>query len=160
MAIGPTFVNGFETSWANITVKIGGQSITGLTGISYGDGIEESLETGMGTAHRPTRRSVGKYMPEEGTLTGFAADIQEIMQQAALLSVPPGNWAGSTFTIVVQYQRVTSGELRTHTLKECRILGVSESYSEGAELLKAELKFRPMEIDRDGMVGYSRLPSI
>lgn len=149
-------VNGRSASWGHITVKIlPGQEVTGLTAATFSDQLEESKESGTGLAHKPTRRSAGKYTVGDCSLTGFASDIQAVCDLVA--SLPQGrgrSFGASEFDVLISVAYMDFEPVRQVQLHKCRIMGVSESYQEGPELLKTDLTISPMYISRNGLTLF------
>jgi hypothetical protein len=148
-------INGRACSWSSISLKAEGIPLLGITELTYGDSVEEAI--GYGLSAVPSRRSYGRYQTSEGSIKGFASDIDELVKLWAARSTPPGNWSGSELTLCINFAFTDSEPLRTHTLNRVRLLGIEESFTEGPDLLMGSLKIRPMTIERDSIVGFDRI---
>jgi len=151
---------GRSTSWHNIVAKIDGVPFSGFTEITFGDTLEESLGWGMGLSGKPARRSHGKYTPDEATVKGFRPDLITFLQQLSAKSGPSNSYSATEFVFIVSFAFTEAEPVSTTVLDRCRVLGVTESHSESADLSMLEIKFRPMTVERDGMAGFDRLPQL
>lgn len=111
MAALPTtpLINGRAYDWASIALQMLGQTVMGITAISYGNKQEKVNNYGAGTA--PVSRGYGKREPN-ASVTLEMKEVERI--QAAL---PPGGSLLDVkpFPIVVSYVN-DSNALITHTL--------------------------------------------
>lgn len=151
---------GRGTSFQSIVAKVDGIPYSGFTEISWGDSVEEALGYGMGVAGRPTRRSHGRYTPDECTVKGFRPDMVKFLQQLTAKSGPSRSYSAAEFVFIVSFAFTDAEPVSTVVLDRCRVLSVSESHTDGSDLSEMELKFRPMTIERDSMGGWDHLPQL
>ncbi|MCG8476208.1 MAG: hypothetical protein MI784_12140 [Cytophagales bacterium] len=105
-------VNGRTYSWSDITVNILGNPVAGITAVSYED--KQEMENVYAAGNKPVARGYGK-IESTGSITLLADEVESLMSAAPngrLQEIPE-------FDIVVAYE-TESGEVKTHTLKNCR----------------------------------------
>lgn len=145
-------INGVQISWSSVKLKIEGVPYFGITGIEYGDAVEQAYAYGIGRHHAPRGKTAGKYTPDPLVLTVWkstgAAIREDIHTRAAgrgLARVPS--------TIIIQYIE-GSDDVITIEASQCTLVKVEESAEEGTDALSEKLTFMPMRILRDGVAMY------
>lgn len=137
-------VNGDVLSWGSITVKIGGEEVKGLTGISYDHKRERTKVYGMGAHHAPRGRTKGKYVPGNPKIKGAKTTMQAI--RTLLAKKGGGKSYGDTeFEIVVQAVEDDETPL-TVELRRCVYLGLSANHEENPDPLTEEVELDTMGI--------------
>ena len=126
-------INGRAYDWPSIRLQLLGQTVAGVTAISYDDMQEKVNNWGAGTM--PVSRGLGKY-EAKGSVTLEMKELERI--QAALPAggriqdIPP-------FPVVVSY--VNSSNLQiTHTLHGCEFMGNKREIKTGDTNIEVELE--------------------
>ena len=109
-------INGRAYDWASLRAQLLGQTIAGITALSYEDMQEKVNNHGAGTM--PVSRGYGKY-EAKGSLTLEMKELERI--QAAL---PPGGRIQDIppFPVIASFVN-PSNQLVTHTLHNCEFTG-------------------------------------
>ncbi|BDD07520.1 hypothetical protein [Aureibacter tunicatorum] len=105
-------VNGRTYSWSDITVNILGNPVSGITAVSYED--KQEMENVYGAGEQPVARGYGK-IEATGSITLLVDEVEALMnasESGRLQEIPE-------FDIVVAYE-TSQGEIKTHTLKNCK----------------------------------------
>ncbi len=127
----PVLINGVAHDWASITLNIMGQSIAGVTKITYSE--EQTVENNYGAGNLPVSRGYGQINP-----TGSITLLGETVAALELLS-PSGRLQDlGMFPIIVAY--VPKGGLRrVHRLTRCEFTGNSRDVSTGDTKIEVEV---------------------
>lgn len=125
-------INGRSYDWASIRTQMLGQTIAGVTAVSYGHKQDKVNNYGAGV--NPVSRGYGKREPN-ASLTLEMKEVERI--EAAL---PPG---GSLldiapFPVVITYQNA-SNQLITHTLHNCEFTENKREVKTGDTNIEVEL---------------------
>ncbi len=128
-------INGRAYDFASIQLQLLGQTIIGVTAISYGH--KQGKTNNYGAGVNPVSRGYGKREPE-ASLTLEMKEVERI--QAAVEQTQPG---GSLldikpFPIVVSYV-TPENALITHTLHECEFLENKRDMKTGDTSIEVEL---------------------
>lgn len=146
-------VNGNQFSWGSISVKINGDRYYGFTAIGYGDSRERVMAYGMGRAHAPRGRSLGKYTTEPVTLTGWKDTMAAL--RSALAQAGDGTSFGDTVCqIVVQYVEAGNTPV-TVELEDCVMTKATSTDEESPDPSKEEAEFSCMRIRRNGLTLFA-----
>jgi hypothetical protein len=126
-------VNGAAYAWANIRTQLLGQTVAGITAVSYEDTQEKVNNYGAGV--NPVSRGMGK-VESKASLTLEMKELERI--QAAL---PPGGRIQdiAPFPIVVSYLN-PSNALITHTLHNCEFTNNKRDIKTGDTNIECELE--------------------
>lgn len=151
---------GRGTSWQNITARVDGVSFSDFTEISWGGSLEETLGWGMGLSGRPSRRSHGKWTPDDCALKAFRSEGLRFLQLLSAKSGASNSYSAVEFTLIVNFALMDSEPTSTVVLDRCRVLTVAESHAEGSDNSVMDIGFRPMSVELDKMAGYDRLPQL
>lgn len=148
-------VNGNLYSWGSIIVKIGGESYSGFTSVSYGDKRERSVQHGMGRHHAPRGRSAGKYSADNTKLGGPTSTIHAVRQALAAMAADGKSYGNAECQVVVQY--VEPDETPMHVeINRCALATDTSSHDEGPDPLKGEIEFSTMYIVRNGLTLFDQ----
>jgi len=143
-------VNGFITSWSDISFKLNGERYYGITEINYSDTRKRTKVYGMGRTGTPRGRTRGKYEVGEVTVKmDFPAFVA--LRDAIAAESSDGNSYGDVeFEGVVQYTYGADDETHTDKLFRLTFDGVTNGASEGPDALMIDVTFDCMGISRDG----------
>ena len=135
-------VNGRAYDWASIRVGLLGQTVAGITGISWEDMQEKVNNWGAGI--NPVSRGYGKY-EAKGSITLEMKELERI--QAAL---PPGGRIQdiAPFPIAISFVN-SSNALINHTLHNCEFLGNKREVKTGDTQIEVELELIVSHITRN-----------
>ncbi len=128
-------INSRAYDWASISLQLLGQTIFGVTAISYGHKQEKTNNYGAGV--NPVSRGYGKREPE-ASITLEMKEVERI--QAAVQQAQPG---GSLldikpFPVVVSYV-TPENALITHTLHHCEFTENKRDIKTGDASIEVEL---------------------
>lgn len=151
-------INRRASSWGHLVITAGTIRSDGWTALEYSDDKEESLGRTMGMAAGPSLRSEGVYTPGQCKLTGYAGKVDAFLQQLSAIAPEPGNVSSIDFLLTATFAPRNGDPVRTIVLEETRILGISDSYADGPDLLMTDLKIQPLRIIRNGIRLWSALP--
>lgn len=147
-------VNGFITSWSDISFKLNGERYYGITEISYSDTRTRTKSYGMGRTGLPRGRTRGKYEVGEVTVK-FDFPAWVALRDAVAAESSDGNSYGNVeFEGTVQYTYGADDETHTDELSGLVITGVTNSASEGPDALMVDVTMDCMGITRDGKTLY------
>lgn len=125
-------INGRAYDWASIAVQLLGQTILGITAVSYKYRQEKVNNFGAGV--NPVSRGYGKREPE-GSITLEMKEVERIQAAVpaggSILDIPP-------FTIAISYVNA-SNMLVTHTLHNCEFLENGRELKTGDTNIEVEL---------------------
>ena len=126
-------INGRAYDWASLRAQLLGQTVAGITALSYEDMQEKTNNYGAGI--NPTSRGLGKVEPK-ASLTLEMKELERI--QAAL---PPGGRIQdiAPFPIVATFIN-TSNQLVTHTLHNCEFTNNKRELKTGDTNIEVELE--------------------
>ena len=126
-------INGRAYDWASLRAQLLGQTVAGITALSYDDSQEKVHNWGAGV--NPTSRGLGKY-EAKGSLTLEMKELERI--QAAL---PPGGRIQdiAPFPIVASFVNA-SNQLITHTLHNCEFTNNKREIKTGDTNIEVELE--------------------
>ena len=130
-------VNGRTYSWSDITVNILGNPVSGITSVTYEE--KQEMENVYGAGDMPVARGYGK-VEVTGSVSLLVDEVEALMANAPsgrLQEIPE-------FDIVVAYE-TDKGEVKTHTLKNCRFKGNKREAKAG------DMK---MEVSMDLLVSH------
>jgi hypothetical protein len=117
-------INCVETSWASLTVVIGGVVVTGITGIDYED--DQVIENVYGAGQQPVARGYGNIQCK-GAITLLRSEVENIRTASAtgrLQDIAP-------FDIVCSFVPVQGGQIITHKLRNCQFKKDSTTLKQG-----------------------------
>ncbi|MBO2009171.1 hypothetical protein [Hymenobacter negativus] len=125
-------INGTAYAWADIRAQLLGQTVAGITAISYG--VKQEKVNNYGAGNNPVSRGIGKREPN-ASITLEMKEVERI--QAAL---PPG---GSlldikSFPIVISYVNPVN-QLITHTLHNAEFTENKREIKTGDTNIEVEL---------------------
>lgn len=131
-------VNGTAYAWSQIDLKILGQSVNGVTAISYEDNQE--MQDNYGAGNRPVSRGYGK-IECKASMTLEMAEVEAL--QAAVNSgrvqdIPE-------FDVIVSFMP-DGGIVRNHTLKNCRFKGNKRDVKQGDMTVEVEMELQVSHI--------------
>jgi len=124
-------INGQAYTWAQIKINILGRQIIGVTKITYKE--SEEMQDNFGAGNRPISRSYGK-IETEASIEMYMEEIEALQAatpEGRLQSIPE-------FDIVVSYQP-TLGQIKNHTLHNCRFKENSREPGNEDMAIKAEI---------------------
>ena len=126
-------INGTAYAWADIRAQLLGQTVAGITAVSYEDTQEKVNNYGAGT--NPVSRGLGKIEPK-ASLTLEMKELERI--QAAL---PPGGRIQDIkpFPIIISYVN-PSNMLVTHTLMNAEFTNNKREIKTGDTNIEVELE--------------------
>ena len=126
-------INGAAYAWANLRAQMLGQTIAGITALSYEDTQEKVNNWGAGSM--PVSRGLGKY-EAKGSMTLEMKELERI--QAAL---PPGGRIQdiAPFPVISSFVN-PSNQLVTHTLHNCEFTGNKRDLKTGDTNVECELE--------------------
>ena len=135
-------VNGRAYDWASIRVGLLGQTVAGITGISWEDMQEKVNNWGAGI--NPVSRGYGKY-EAKGSITLEMKELERI--QAAL---PPGGRIQdiAPFPIAISFVN-SSNALINHTLHNCEFTHTQREVKTGDTQIEVELELIVSHITRN-----------
>ena len=113
--------NGTEFSWPSYTVKVNGEEITAVKGVSW-DHEVEGVEHVYGTGQKPSGRTRGRYKPGDSSITFYRS-----------------GWL-----------YVEGGDVFTTVLEDCRIIGNGGKAEEGTDASEVEVKISFMRAVENG----------
>jgi hypothetical protein len=128
-------INGRAYDWASMRPQVLGQTVAGITAISYEDTQEKVNNMGAGTL--PVSRGYGKY-EAKASLTLEAKEVERLMAAARaqgltrLQDIPP-------FNIPVTYVN-DSNALVTHTIHNCEFTNNKRDLKTGDTNSEVELE--------------------
>lgn len=126
-------INGASYAWADIRVQLLGQTIAGITAVSYGHKQEKTNNYGAGV--NPVSRGIGKREPDGCSITLEMKEVERIQAAVpaggSLLDIAP-------FPIVVSYVN-PSNVLVTHTLHNCEFTENKRDMKTGDTNIECEL---------------------
>ena len=126
-------INGRAYDWASLRAQALGQTIAGITALSYEDNQEKVNNWGAGTM--PVSRGLGKY-EAKGSITLEMKELERI--QAALpvggriQDIPP-------FPVISSFMN-PSNLVVTHTLHNCEFTGNKRELKTGDTNVEVELE--------------------
>jgi hypothetical protein len=126
-------INGRAYDWASLRAQLLGQTVAGITAVSYEDTQEKVNNYGAGI--NPTSRGLGKIEPK-ASITLEMKELERI--QAAL---PPGGRIQdiAPFPISISYVN-TSNQLVNHTLHNCEFTNNKREIKTGDTNIEVELE--------------------
>lgn len=149
-------VNGNLYSHGSIVAKVNGIPFTGFTQIDYGDKLTIGKGYGLGSSRGPRGRTRGKYETDEVKLSAFLDSGQALIDALSVLSLSPLSYGGVEFLLTVQY--IEPGNVPiTNVLERCRIIGVTQSNSEGPDALMMDFGIDCMAIYRNKKTLFSKV---
>lgn len=142
---------------------IGGAPYVGVTALDYADMIEDALVHGANRDGAPLGSTSGKYVPDVCKIT-MLADVfrKKFLPQHAALSLAVGGIAtisAHRFPIIVNFREGLAPP-DVDILSGCRVLGVSDTYAEGADVKLTEVTVRVLSITRNGIALFDRSRSL
>ncbi|BDD07441.1 hypothetical protein [Aureibacter tunicatorum] len=123
-------VNGRTYSWSDVTVNVLGNPVAGITEVTYEE--KQDMENVYGAGDRPVARGYGK-VEASGSISLLVDEVEALMAEAPngrLTDIPE-------FDVVVAYE-TESGDVITHTIKNCKFKANSRSFKTGD--MKMEVK--------------------
>lgn len=149
-------VNGNDLSWGSIIVKVGDVPFYGFTEVSYGDKRTREYGYGLGRHHAPRSKSAGKYEPDMLVIKGHKRSVSALLDALQALAEQQGfsSFADAQFQTVVQY--IENDAEHTDIIDGCTVESVKDAHTEGPGLLMQDIEARPMTVERDGKVMFSR----
>ena len=148
-------VNGALLSWGSLKLDIADEPLVGIDNITYGDKLEVTEYYGMNKSQSAMGRSRGKYSTDETKITGAASTIEYLLKAVAAQSADGKSYGEPLFDLSLMGAEKDSSQTIDVQLEDCKILGVSATYGEGADVLKQELTIKPLRIRRSGLTLYS-----
>lgn len=149
-----TTVNGFECSWAQMTISLDADTDTtvGLKEIKYSDTVDgASLVYGPGSA-KPRGSTKGRSAPTCSAV--FFRRSWDLFAAAHLKGVA-GGFTEKQMVLTVSYT-VDTGDIRTDKIRGARIIKVEAGGSDGTDPAEVSVEFLPLGIDwHDGVVMVS-----
>ena len=125
-------INGRAYDWASLSAQLLGQTIAGITAVSYG--VKQEKVNNYGAGVNPVSRGYGKREPE-ASITLEMKEVERIQAAlppgGSLMDIPP-------FPVVIVY-RNSSNQLVTHTLHNCEFLGQKRELKTGDTNVEVEL---------------------
>jgi hypothetical protein len=134
-------LNNVVPSWVDIRVRIDSVEIAGITGLSFGDKVEDEMV--YGSRRLPRGRTRGRYVVDDASMTVHHDTFLEIIGALG------DGWGDKVFEVVEQIS-LPNGRISTTVLESCRMKGAPGGGEEGVSALTRELPFSPMRIKRDG----------
>ncbi len=149
-------INGNDVSFGSIRAVIDGERYFGFTEVGYGDKRTRTYGYGMTKDQAPRSKSRGKYEPDPCTLKGPKSSMQALRSalQAKAASEGETSYGDVEFDIQVQY--IEGGQVHNDEVLGCTVSSMSETHTEGDEILEMEAEFMPRKIVRDGTTLFSR----
>lgn len=133
--------NGTEFSWPSYTVKVNGEEITAVKGVSW-DHEVEGVEHVYGTGQKPRGRTRGRYKPGDSSITFYRSGW------LAFLATLNNGYTMTRFDIVESY--VEGSDVFTTVLEDCRIIGGGGKAEEGTDASEVEVKITFMRAVENG----------
>lgn len=125
-------INGRSYDWASLRAQMLGQTIIGITALSYG--MKQEKVNNYGAGVNPVSRGYGKREPE-ASITLEMKEVERIMAAlppgGSLVDIPP-------FPIVSSFVN-SSNQLVTHTLHNCEFTGQKRELKTGDTSIEVEL---------------------
>lgn len=133
--------NGNEFSWPSYKIKVAGEEITAIKGVSWDHEIEGADHV-YGTGQKPRGRTRGRYKPGDSSITFYLSGWKQF------LALQPNGFGATRFDIVESY--VEGSDVHTVVLEDCKILGGGGKSEEGTDPMEREVKFSFMRAIEDG----------
>lgn len=143
-------INGLLISWASCIWKIGGERYSGASSLEFADGVERSLQYGMGKDHAPRGRPRGKYVPEPFVATVPVATAEAIRQQLAREAGPTTGISNVEVPITLQYIEPNDATVLVEMLR-VTLEKNEASHEESGDGLMEKLTFQPQDYKRNGI---------
>lgn len=125
-------INGRAYDWASLRAQMLGQTVVGITAVSYK--IKQEKVNNFAGGVNPVSRGYGKREPE-ASITLEMKEVERIMAAlppgGSLLDVPP-------FPVVISFVN-SSNQLVTHTLHNCEFLENGRELKTGDTNVEVEL---------------------
>ena len=134
-------INGHRFSWASIEVKIGGEVMGDLQGITYNQSNEKSKVMGKGQKARGKTRGVHDCDATITLLLSAANDLRAALGD---------NYGAVNFDIVVMFSE-NGEDTSTHVLEGCSIDTESNDYQQGPDGLVEEIGLSVMDVVKNGL---------
>lgn len=147
-------INGTQIGWASMSLKINGQSYTGITVIEFGDKLEAGFAYGMARHGGPRGRPPGKYTPDPFSITCWTSTGAAIRKDVAARASDGVSYGQVICSIILQYVEQTDGVVQVEA-QDARIAEISASNEEGPDATNEKVVFSPMRIIRNGLTLYN-----
>ena len=125
-------INGRAYDWASLRAQLLGQTIAGITAVSYG--LKQEKVNNYGAGVNPVSRGYGKREPE-ASITLEMKEVERIQAAlppgGSLMDIPP-------FPVVVSFVNA-SNQLVTHTLHNCEFTQNKREIKTGDTNIEVEL---------------------
>ena len=134
-------INGFFYDFGSLELNFSGTVLTALESVDYGESMEEGER--RGTAAEVLGRTRGQLQKGEGTVVGDKEEIQAFLDKLG------DGRLERTGTATYVYGN-NGAKTTTDVLQSVRILGVSDSHSQGTDALNMELTISYLYMTRNG----------
>jgi hypothetical protein len=124
-------VNGKQYAWANVSIRLLGRTLTGVTAVNYKEAQE--VEGVYGAGNKMVGISYGN-IANEGSITLQMEELQlleTIAPQGSILNIEP-------FDIVIVFQ-VSDTKIDTHVLQSCVFLENGRDMSQNDKSIEMEI---------------------
>lgn len=144
---GRKLINGNSYSWSSIKLLFGSEEVDFLGSITFGEKRTRSKGYGLGRAHRPTRRSAGKYETDAMKLKGFVGGMSMARAFLCQYAIDGRSYGDVIFDVSVQL--IESNETPIDVFIEGAVWSTNnDDYQEGPDLLQTDVEFDIMGIRR------------
>ncbi len=128
----PIFVNGVQHAWASLSCNMLGRTLTGITGITYGN--DRAMENLYGAGDEPIGRGQGNNTYKDVNLEVYQFEVValQVASGGDITLIPP-------FDIVVQYKATQDSPLVTDIIRNCQFKNNMREPKQGDTSLKVKL---------------------
>lgn len=125
-------INGVAHAWSNVTFTVAGNTVVGISAISYSD--TEEIQNNYGSGKFPISRSYGNVQ-YEGSMTLKMQEVEALQDATETGRIQDIE----EFDVIVSYQPKGSNIVRTHILEKCRFTTNNRGLSQGDMEIEVEL---------------------